>query len=137
MEQLLNEKTRLEEESRTLQEELRKLENRSKILEEKVAIQELRNENASKKQVVRQLTSKIGMLETQLEKLVVGNTLKEEATATIENAENHKATTETTAASEEGDGQDENIIRVVALDNEEEISETGEAEQEKEKRFFY
>jgi hypothetical protein len=83
------------------------------------------------------LASKIDMLETQLEKLAAGNTFKEEATAASENAENHEAATETTAASEDGHGQDEDIIRVVALDNEEEISETVEAEQEKEKRFFY
>jgi transcription initiation factor IIF auxiliary subunit len=137
MEQLQNEKTRLEEESRMLDEELKQLETRSKILEEKVAIQELRNENASKKQVVRQLVSKLGMLETQLEKLTIGNTFKKEAIATSEKAENHEAATELTTASEEGRGQDDDIIRVVALDNEEEMRATVEVEKEKEKRFFY
>jgi transcription initiation factor IIF auxiliary subunit len=137
MEQLQNEKTRLEEESRMLDEELKQLETRSKILEEKVAIQELRNENASKKQVVRQLVSKLGMLETQLEKLTIGNTFKEEAIATSEKAENHEAAAELTTASEEGRGQDDDIIRVVALDNEEEMRATVEVEKEKEKRFFY
>jgi peptidoglycan hydrolase CwlO-like protein len=138
MEQLQNEKTRLEEEARALDEELKQLETRSKILGEKVAIQELRNENAAKKQAINQLASKIGMLETQLEKLTTGNALKEENTAANENAENQEAATEATAVSEEEHGQDEDIIRVVALGNEEEISETVEAEQEKEsERLFH
>jgi hypothetical protein len=42
-----------------------------------------------------------------------------------------------TTASEEGRGQDDDIIRVVALDNEEEMRATVEVEKEKEKRFFY
>ena len=45
MEQLQNEKTRLEEESHNLDEELKQLEIRSKILGEKIAIQELKNES--------------------------------------------------------------------------------------------
>jgi hypothetical protein len=43
MEQLQNEKTLLEEESHSLDEELKQLELRSKILGEKIAIQELKN----------------------------------------------------------------------------------------------
>lgn len=137
MEQLQNEKTRLEEESRALDEELKQLEMRSKILGEKVAIQELQNENNTKKQTLSQLASKIGMLETQLEKLVTGNALKEDV-ATTENVENQEPITETTIVSEEEHGQDEDTIRIVALDNEEEIIENVEAKQEKESQeIFY
>jgi hypothetical protein len=136
MEHLQNEKTRLEEESRALDEELKQLEIRSKILGEKVAIQELKNENDAKKQTVSQLASKIGMLETQLEKLVTGNALKEEVAT--ENAENQETLTEAPIVSEENHGQDEDTIRIMALDNEEETSENVEAKQEKESQgIFY
>jgi hypothetical protein len=136
IEQLQTEKTRLLEESQTLDEELKQLEIRSKILSEKITIQELRNENTAKKQTISQLASKISMLETQLEKLTTGNTSKEEATAPSENATNQEAVTETTDASEDENRQNEDVIRVMALDNEEEISQNVAAEQEN-KGLFY
>ena len=55
IEQLQNEKMRLEEEARALNEELKHLEKRRKILGEKVAIQELKNENAAKRQTINWL----------------------------------------------------------------------------------
>jgi len=135
MEQLQNEKTRLEEESHNLDEELKQLEIRSKILGEKIAIQELKNENDAKKQTISQLASKIGILETRLEKLATGDTLNEDATSV--NTETQETVTETTNFSEEH-GQDEDTIRVMALDNEEEIIENPEAEQQKENQeLFY
>jgi outer membrane murein-binding lipoprotein Lpp len=112
MEQLQNEKTRLEEESRNLDEELKQLESRSKILGEKIAIQELKNENAAKRQTINQLASKISTLETRLEQLATGNTQNQAATET-----NFPET-----------GRDEETIRVMALDNQEEIIETAQAE---------
>jgi hypothetical protein len=136
IEQLHNEKTRLEEESHNLDEELKQLEIRSKILGEKIAIQELKNENAAKRQTISQLASKISMLETQLEKLATGDTFKEDAANG--NAENPEAATETTNFSEGEHGQDEDTIRVMALDNEEEIIENAEAEQQKgNQELFY
>lgn len=123
MEQLQNEKTRLEEESRNLDEELKQLEMRSKILDEKIAIQELKNENAAKKQTVSQLASKIGMLETRLEKLVSGDTFNEEDTTNGNS--NQEPATETNFPEE--NGQDEDTIRVMALDNEEAVIENAEA----------
>ena len=123
MEQLQNEKTRLEEESHSLDEEIKQLELRSKILGEKIAIQELKNENAAKRQTISQLASKISSLETRLEQLATGNT-------------QNQAVAETTNFPETA--QDEDTIRVMALDNkEEEIIETAEAENQESQGAFY
>jgi hypothetical protein len=132
IEQLQNEKTSLEEESHNLDEELKQLEMRSKILAEKIAIQELKNENATKQQTVSQLASKIGMLETRLEKLVSGDIYNEDTT----NANAQEPATETNFPEE--NGQNEDTIRVMALDNEETVIENVEAEQRKESQeVFY
>jgi predicted nuclease with TOPRIM domain len=111
MEQLRNEKARLEEESRDLDEELKQLEIHWKILSEKVAIQELKDGNAAKQEAINQLRSKISLLETQLEK------------STDENVENQEDMEETGDASE-----DEDTITVTALNGEEEINENFESE---------
>ena len=121
MEQLQNEKTRLEEESRNLDEELIQLELRSKILAEKIAIQELKNGNAAKRQTISQLASKISTLETRLEQLATSNTQNQAATET-----NFPETR-----------QDEDTIRVMALDNQEEIIENAEAENKESQGAFY
>jgi hypothetical protein len=137
LEQLQNEKTRLEE-ARTLDEELKQLETRWKVLGEKVAIQELRNQNAAKQETINQLKSKISLLETQLEKLSTGRTIRKEETVESENAERQEANKEAVDAPEEKQEKDDDTIMVMALDNEEEISENFEAEQEKKKQgFFY
>jgi predicted nucleic acid-binding Zn-ribbon protein len=104
MEQLRNEKARLEEESRDLDEELKQLEIHWKVLSEKVAIQELKNGNAAKQEAINQLRSKISLLETQLEK------------STDENAENQEQE------------KDDDTITVTALNGEEEINENFETE---------
>jgi hypothetical protein len=104
MEQLRNEKARLEEESRDLDEELKQLEIHWKILNEKVAIQELKNGNTAKQEAINQLRSKISLLETQLEQ------------STDENAENQEQE------------KDDDTITVTALNGEEEINENFETE---------
>ena len=112
MEQLQNEKVRLEEESHYLDEKLKQLETHWKVLNEKVAIQELKNENAAKQEAINQLQSKISLLETRLEKR-----------STNENAEDQEAMKETGDASEEEQEKDEDTITVTALSGEEEINE--------------
>ena len=112
MEQLQNEKVRLEEESHYLDEKLKQLETHWKVLNEKVAIQELKNENAAKQEAINQLQSKISLLETRLEKR-----------PTNENAENQEAMRETGDASGEEQEKDEDTITVTALNGEEEINE--------------
>jgi predicted nucleic acid-binding Zn-ribbon protein len=112
MEQLQNEKVRLEEESHYLDEKLKQLETHWKVLNEKVAIQELKNENAAKQEAINQLQSKISLLETRLEKR-----------PTNENAEDQEAMRETGDASGEEQEKDEDTITVTALNGEEEINE--------------
>ena len=112
MEQLQNEKVRLEEESHYLDEKLKQLETHWKVLNEKVAIQELKNENAAKQEAINQLQSKISLLETRLDKRPAN-----------ENAENQEAMRETGDASGEEQEKDEDTITVTALNGEEEINE--------------
>lgn len=112
MEQLQNEKVRLEEESHYLDEKLKQLETHWKVLNEKVAIQELKNENAAKQEAINQLQSKISLLETRLEKR-----------PTNENAEDQEAMRETGDASGEEQEKDEDTITITALNGEEEINE--------------
>jgi len=80
LEQLLNEKQGVEEESRDLDEEQKQLKLKAKVLAEKI-IQELRKKNNQKQQTVNQLQSKVGELENQLNNLsvsgVLGNTADE------------------------------------------------------------
>ncbi len=136
IEQLINEKTRLEEESRALDEELKQLETRSKILSERIAVQELKNENDAKRQTISELASRIGSLETRLEQMATGTTAKQEE-VTSENAENQEAVIETNYASEEDQGQDEDTIRVMALDNEQELNDDSGAEEKESQELFY
>jgi hypothetical protein len=84
-----------------------------------------------KKETISQLESKIGLLETQLEKLSTVNPFKKEDTPKKENTESQEDMKETGDASEAEQEKDEDTITVMALDNEEEIIENAEAEQEK------
>jgi len=68
LEQLINEKTGQEEESRRLDEEQKQLKLRAKALCEKI-VQELKKKNSEKQQAVNQLQSRIGNLEAQLSTL--------------------------------------------------------------------
>ncbi len=119
LEQLRNQKARLQEEARDLDDELKHLEARSKVLTEKIAIQELMNQNAAKQESINQLQSKIDLLETKLEKLALPATGKE-AALTSETAENQKATEQTANVSQEQMEKDEDTITVTALNNDEE-----------------
>lgn len=129
IEQLQNERARLEEEAQDLDEELKQLETRWKLLSEKVAIQELKKKNAAKKEAINQLQHKISLLETQLEKLST-TSISADAPTIDEDNENHESTIEPTAS-------EEDAITVTALDNEEEIDEQLETEYEKKKYGFF
>ncbi|MGB9841942.1 MAG: hypothetical protein ACPLKZ_04365 [Candidatus Bathyarchaeales archaeon] len=128
IEQLQNERARLEEEAQDLDEELKQLETRWKLLSEKVAIQELKKKNAAKKEAINQLQHKIRLLETQLEKLSTTN-ISADAPSIDEDNENHESTIEPTSL--------EDAITVTALDNEEDIGEHIETEYEKKKYGFF
>ena len=122
--------------ARSLDEELKQLETRWKILNEKVAIQELKNENTAKKETISQLQSKIVLLETRLEKLLTAGALKKDDAVTSENAADQEAMKETNNTSEEEQEKDEDIIRVMAFDNEEEISDNFIEEQNEKQGIF-
>ena len=72
LEQLLNEKTGIEDEARELDEEQRQLKLRAKMLAEKI-IQELRKKNNAKQDAVNKLQNKVGELESQLNSLSVSS----------------------------------------------------------------
>jgi predicted nuclease with TOPRIM domain len=131
IEQLHNEKARLEEESRHLDEELKRLDAYWKVLEEKVAIQELKNENVAKQKAINQLRSKISTMETQLEKSSATNFPKNETTTLPEKVHNQEFTKE---SSEVSQGKDDDTITITALDSEEHIRKTLESEQQERKK---
>ncbi|MGB9915605.1 MAG: hypothetical protein ACPLIG_08860 [Candidatus Bathyarchaeales archaeon] len=127
LEQLQNEKARLEEEARDLDEELKQLEIRFKLLREKIAIQELRKKNAAKKETINQLQYKISLLETQLEQLSTAD-LSESNLSIDENLENEDI-------NETPSTQEDDTITVTAVSNEEEITDNFETEYAKKKSF--
>jgi hypothetical protein len=84
--QLLNEKSRVVNESRELDEEQRQLKLRAKILTEKI-VQELRIKNNSKRANVYLLQSTIKDLESQLNALTVSTVLEDNNEETAEATE--------------------------------------------------
>lgn len=69
LEELQNQKTRLDEESRSLKGRQENLEERVKVLEETIAIEQLKNNNKATREAITQLESKIDELERNLEKV--------------------------------------------------------------------
>ena len=134
-EQMMNEKSSMEEESRHLDEAQKQLKIRAKVLAEKI-IQELRKKNIEKKQAVDQLQSKIGNLEAQLNALSVSDIPPAPA---IEETAEVKEATETAEPPNEGFAEempetDENVT--IAAVEEEEI-EVQESSQERKKHKFF
>ncbi|MCW4007668.1 MAG: hypothetical protein NWF09_03110 [Candidatus Bathyarchaeota archaeon] len=129
LEQLQNEKARLEEEARDLDEELKQLEIRFKLLREKIAIQELRKKNAAKKEAINQLQYKISLLETQLEQLSTADASKNNLS--IDENIGNEDINETLST------QEDDTITVTAVSNEEEITENFETEYAKKKGFNF
>ena len=133
LEQLINEKTGVEEESRHLDEEQRQLKLRAKMLCEKI-IQELKKKNNQKQQSVSQLQSRIGALEAQLNTLSVSSVLGENPN---EDANGNGDEGEKTEAFEEEMQQTEdNAVTVNEVDNEEMTVETDDKQEKKKRKFF-
>src|SRR3990170_3208719 len=123
LEQLMNEKTGVEEESRHLDEEQRQLKLRAKILCEK-KIQELKKKNNQKQQSVSQLQSRIGALEAQLNTLSVSSVLGEK---TNEDANDNGAEAEAAdVLEEEMQETEDNAVTVNEVDNEEMTEDSDE-----------
>ena|SRR3990170_5512043 len=132
LEQLINEKTGVEEESRHLDEEQRQLKLRAKVLCEKI-IQELKKKNSQKQQSVNQLQSRIGALEAQLNTLSVTSVLGEN---TNEDAEGNGDEEEATEVFEGMQETEDSAVTVNEVDNEE-MTVDAEEKQEKKKRKFF
>src|SRR3972149_10565505 len=94
LEQVLNEKQGVEEESRGLDEEQKQLKLKAKVLAEKI-IQELKKKNSAKQQTVNQLQSKVGELENQLNNLSVSGVLKNDDSSMSDSNVEVKAASET------------------------------------------
>ncbi len=90
LEQLVKEKSNLEEQSQRLDEEQKKLNLRAKMLYEKI-IQEIKKKNNEKEQAVNQLQTKIGDLEAQLDRLLVSGIANKEKTAKDEDTPDEAA----------------------------------------------
>ena len=133
LEQLISEKSGVEEESRHLDEEQRQLKLRAKMLCEKI-IQELKKKNGQKQQSVNQLQSRIGALEAQLNTLSVSSVLGENAKeATIDNGDEAEATE---VLEEEMQETEDNAVTVNEVDNEEMTVETDDKQGKKKHKFF-
>ena len=134
LEQLMNEKADMEEESRHLDEEQKQLKVRARVLCEKI-IQVLRKKNIEKKQALDQLQSKIGYLEAQLNAMSVSD-LPPRPTQE-ENVEVKEAIAAAEAANEgfaeEMPETDENVT-IAAVEEEIEVSESN---QERKKHKFF
>ena len=124
LEQLLNEKAGVEEESRDLDEEQKQLKLKAKVLAEKI-IQELRKKNNAKQQTVNQLQSKVGELENQLNNLSVSGVLGNAA---------DESNGEEEAASETFDEAMEDNVTVTEV-NEQEMEVDSKQDKKKRKLF--
>ena len=133
LEQLINEKTGVEEESRHLDEEQRQLKLRAKVLCEKI-IQELKKKNSQKQQSVNQLQSRIGALEAQLNTLSVTSVLGENTNEDAEGNGDEEEATEVFEGMQET--EEDSAVTVNEVDNEEMTEDTDEKQEKKKRKFF-
>jgi hypothetical protein len=133
LEQLINEKTGVEEESRHLDEEQRQLKLRAKVLCEKI-IQELKKKNNQKQQSVSQLQSRIGALEAQLNTLSVSSVLGENANEGANGNGDEEATD--VLEEEMQETEEDSAVTVNEVDNEETTEDTDEKQGKKKRKFF-
>ncbi len=125
LEQLLNEKAGVEEESHELDEEQKQLRVKAKVLTEKI-IQELKKKNNQKQDQVNKLQSKVGELENQLNNLSV--------TGALNNTANENTEDETAAASETFDQAMEDNVTVTEVDEEE--MQVDEKQDKRKRKLF-
>lgn len=129
LEQLLNEKTGVEEESRELDEEQRQLRLKAKVIAEKI-IQELRKKNNAKQQTVNLLQSKVSELENQLNNLSISGVVGDTDNPVDES--NEEAPSETFEEAMEENAEDTVTVTEV---NEEEM-EVGDKQDKRKRKFF-
>ncbi len=85
LEQLLNEKTSVEDEGHELEEEQKQLKLKAKALTEKI-IEELKKKNTARRSAVKELQGRVNDLENELNSLTVSNA-KDSSNDVIENNE--------------------------------------------------
>ena len=129
LEQLLNEKTGMEDEARELDEEQNQLKLRAKMLAEKI-IQELRKRNTAKQDAVNKLQNKVGELESQLNSLSVSSVID---TSDIAEGNGEEKAAEPFEA--EAQMTNENIVSVTEV-AEATIEESIDSKDKKKRKFF-
>jgi hypothetical protein len=127
LEQLLNEKAGVEEESHELDEEQKQLRLKAKVLAEKI-IQELKKKNNAKQDQINKLQSKVGELENQLNNLSVSGVLGNEVN---ESSGEEEATSE--AFDEAMEPVEDNVTVTEVNDEEMEVDD----KQDKKKRRLF
>jgi hypothetical protein len=134
LEQLLNEKTDLEQEARELEEEKKQVELKAKALCQKI-IQELKNENSGKREEINQLQSKANELEAQLNN-VSGCVLERAGVTSNIDEENHEENDNLVESADGIEDIDEINVLVTTVD-EDTSCENLKTEQAKKKHFFF
>ena len=129
LEQLLNEKTGMEDEARELDEEQRQLKLRAKMLAEKI-IQELRTRNTVKQDAVNKLQNKVGELESQLNSLSVSSII-----GTSDIAEGNREEEAAEPFEAEAQMTNEDIVSVTEV-AEATIEESIDSKDKKRRKFF-
>jgi hypothetical protein len=128
-EQLLNEKTGVEQESQELDEEQRQLKLRAKMLTEKI-IQEIKKRNNVKQESVNKLQLKVNELEKQLNTLSISSVI--DTNGLPEDNEQEEETTET--YEEETQTVDDDGVSITEVA--EEIDEDVDSKDKKKRKFF-
>lgn len=125
LDQLLNEKSTVEDEGHELDEEQKQLKLRAKMLTEKI-IQELKKKNNAKQNAVNNLQSTVNDLETQL------NSLSPSLGNTNENPEGNEEMEEANVAFEEAPQQTTDDAVSIT-----EVAEEIDVDKDKRKRKFF
>lgn len=129
LEQLLNEKTSVEDEGRELDAEQKQLKARAKLLTEKI-IQELKKKNNGKQSTVNQLQSTVNELENQLNSLSNPTS----SVGAHEDVEENEPATEAHVGFESEAATVEDNVSVTEVA--EEIAEDTDSRDKKKRKFF-
>jgi hypothetical protein len=128
-EQLLNEKTGVEQESQELDEEQRQLKLRAKMLTEKI-IQEIKKRNNVKQESVNKLQLKVNELEKQLNTFSISSVI--DTNGLPEDNEQEEETTE--KYEEETQTADDDGVSITEVA--EEIDEDADSKDKRKRKFF-
>ena len=135
LEELLNEKASMEDESCDLDQEQRQLKDRAKALTAKI-IEELRKKNNAKQESVNNLQSKVNELELELSKLQEPNT-KESTEDIVEETPQAPIPQETTDPFEQPSQETtEGNVSVAEVGPEVDVATAADSKDKKKRKFF-